>query len=148
MTTVNAFGTDHIYDSAVGHFISQKHRRIAEIINEYEPSLSLAWIPPDDRTEDERFPFAVVQSRPGQEDYIVMLLREDELDERVLARLWTIDASKNDPMARLNALEAARKAIEYKEELERREEMHDRAKSIFHSPLHTYRLGGGRKVDL
>lgn len=131
-----------IVDPESGHFISEKHQRIAEIIHDYDPNVHLVWIPPKDRNENEEYPFAIVHTPPGKPEYIVFKFPEEELDERILARLWSNDSSKNDPMGHLEAMEAAKQAVEYKKQMELAEERQDIARSMFNSPLNYYRLNG------
>lgn len=132
-----------LVDPESGHFISEKHQRIAEIIHDYDPNVHLVWIPPRDRTNSEdEMPFAIIHTPPGKPEYIVFKFKEEELDERILARLWSNDASKNNPMAYLEALEAAQQAVDYKKRLEMEEERKDIARSMFNSPLNYYRYNG------
>jgi hypothetical protein len=111
-----------------GHMLSAEHCRIAEIINDYDPTLSLAWIPPDQRHFDDTFPFAVVHDPLDAPPYIVFKLRENEVDHRVLARLFAGDNAKNDPVANAEAMEAAQRLMELKKEEEYREEQAELAK--------------------
>lgn len=144
----NTFGAEYVFDPESGHFISEKHQRIAEIINDYNPNLFLAWIPPKDRVEGEQKPFGILHKMPDGSEYVVSKFAEEEINEHLLAKIFMMDAVRNDPMAYLESLEAAEEAIRLKKEIEAREEMHDRAKSILRTPLHTYRLSKDKKLNL
>src|SRR5690606_23190931 len=81
------------------------------------------------------------------EPYIVMMIKENELDQRVLARLFEADQAKGDPMAKLNA---ANKAAQVMQEYRRSQEMEGLAEvhaALLKSPLHTYRHNG-KKYEL
>lgn len=126
-----------------GYFISEKHQRIAEIINDYDPGLQLVWIPPDKRLpEDEGKEFAVLHTNNNGFKYIVYYVRQDEVDERLLARLWSDDNVNGNVLSRLDALDAANRAVQMKEQMEAMEERHDIAKHILNSPRARYRHDG------
>ena len=140
------FGGAVVYDSARNEFVNSKHQRIAEIITDYDPCLSLMYIPPKDRLPTDEFTYVVAYTAPGRQPEAVMWLNEDEIDERLLARLWLNDSRRNDPLEYLARLEDAKEALRLKEDIERREEAMDRAAFMIRSPLHVLRMGNGRKV--
>lgn len=123
-------------------FISVKHQRVAEIINEYDPDLLLVWIPPDKRIPgDEGKEFAVLHTKHGKQ-YVAMFVKEDEVDERLLAKLWAADEKNGNVLSKLDAMNAAVQAMKLKEQMEIQAEKDDLAKSILKSPKHTYKHGG------
>ena len=122
-----------------GHFVSETHARIAEIINDYDPTLSLAWIPPDKREPGDA-PFAVIHRPLGQPEYVVCY--SDTCDENLLARVFSMDSTKHDIWANVNASQAAAEALKLKRQMEEMAEMDDIRKSIIKSNLHTYRHDG------
>src|SRR4249919_3055357 len=89
--------------------------RLNEIIQDFDDTLELRWIPPDKRSAFDSKPFAVWQTHPRYEPYLVMALREDELDHRVLAALLR---AQNITIDQIEAEEAARDAIRLKERLD------------------------------
>jgi hypothetical protein len=134
----------YVYDADSGHFVSSEHQRVAEVIQEYDPNLYLMWIPPEKRELDDTQPFAIVHMPSDGKQYVVRRLKEDEVDYRLLAWLWSNDQARkgNDVLGRLEAEEAARKALELKVEMERREETRELATSIVRSPLNWYKHNG------
>lgn len=138
---------DYIYDSTQQQFINMKHRRIAEILTDYNPHLSLIYMPHLDTGLEDAQPYAVVHSTPNVEKHIVMFLAADEINETLIARIWAADTSKNDPIAYLEKLEAAQQAVKLREEMDRREEAKDKALFMLKTGLHTINLGNGVKVD-
>jgi len=130
-----------ILDSRSGYFISEKHRQIAEIIKDYDPTLELAWIPPDKRSATA-LPFALVHRPVGKESYIVRKLRDDEVDERLLAWIWSNDTERNNPLLMLEKWETAKEAVRLKQQIEEAEERTDIATAILKSPLNAYKHNG------
>lgn len=122
-----------------GYFVSQEHQRIAEIINDYEPTLALVWIPPDKR-EPGDMPFAVMHSPVGQPPYIVF--HTDTCDERILERIFAGDAAHNDVLTQLDIKNAAAKALQLKREMDEKEEKKEIATSILKSPKQKYKHDG------
>ena len=68
----------------------------------------------------------------------------DECDERLLARVWSMDSGKRDILSEIEAQNAALKAIEMKKQMEQMEEAHEFAASVLRSPLHSYKHNGRR----
>ena len=127
-----AIGASGIVVTENGRMVDAQVERIAAIIKDYDPNLELAWVPPENRSSDgtsKEFPFAVVYHNPatGQTEP-VMLLRENEIDHRILKDLWRNDnAVGTSALDEIEAEEAARKAVELKEEMDFREEQQELA---------------------
>jgi hypothetical protein len=135
------------FDRAVptddGHFVSEKHARISEIIQDFNPYLQLVWIPPENRTDDNpEPPYAIMDTTPGKQPYVIFTIKEDELDERVLARLFQADLSQHDVLARLEATERAAEVVRLKERMDKAEEHKDFVKSVVGSGKHSFRHNG------
>ena len=130
-----------------GYFVSREHQRIAEIIQDYDRDLHLVFIPPRDRNHDDpnEKPFAVAHMPEGREVYIVFF--SDTCDERILERLWRNDTNRTNPLSDLEAQEAAKEAIKYKEQMDQMEQDADVARSLIRSPLHSYKING-KKINL
>ena len=80
-----------------GHWVNEAHARIAELINEYDPTMELVWIPPEHRVKNSNeAPYAVRHNPPNAEPYIIFYIAEDELDHRVLARIYRGDTTKHN----------------------------------------------------
>lgn len=133
-----------IYDAESGHFVSQEHQRIAEIIHDYDPDLYLCWIPPENRDLDNTQPFAIIHMPEGKPQYIVRKLKDSEVDARLLQWLFSNDQARagNDILGSIEAAEAAKKALKLKEREERIGERLDLAETMLKSPLNWYRHGG------
>lgn len=122
-----------------GSFVSETHARIAEIIAEYDPTLSLAWIPPANREPGDK-PFAVVHRPVGLPEYVVCYA--DTCDERLLARVFSMDNARSDVLSDMEASNAAVEALRLKKQMEEMEEAADLSKSILTSKKHTYKHDG------
>lgn len=104
----NAFLVDE-----AGHMLSQEHLRIAQVIHDYDENLELAWIPPEARGINDIFPFAVIYNNPQtKQQEIVFRLRENEVDHRVIARLWSSDHNNGNVLERIEKEEQARQALD------------------------------------
>lgn len=130
----------HYYLPEGGAFVSEKQRRIAEILSDYDPTLELQWIPPGQRSSDD-VAFRVVHRPPGRPPYIV--LTASELDERLLARVFDYDQRRGaQSLGSIenynNALELVRAKVEH----EKLQEAHELAAAIIRSPKYHYRHNG------
>jgi hypothetical protein len=134
----------YIYEQETGHLLSAEMLRIAEILQDYNPTLDLVWIPPEDRrVDDTELPFAVrCTPSNGAKPYIVFQLREDEVDHRVLERVFEADTSRNDVLSMLERREAALRLVEMKRKMDEAEERKEFVKSVFSSRKSVYKHNG------
>lgn len=122
-----------------GHFVSEKQRRTAQLIQDRYPNLQLQWIPADKRS-DKDYPFRVVDCTPGKPPYVVCF--GHDCDERLLARVIQADTTHHNV---LNALDAHNAAIELLRENDRKDrnsEAHELAFSVLRSKKIHYKHGG------
>jgi hypothetical protein len=131
----------HIWHPDHG-FLSEQHRRIAEIIQDYEPTLFLAFVPPKIREANEEYPFALIHSPIGKPQYVVRRLKEDEVNEGLLAWIWASDNERNSPLVMIEKKEAAERVLRLKEEEDRMAAGHEFMQAVIKSPLHTYKHNG------
>lgn len=144
-------GAAKVYDSTVKDFISSKHQQLAEILHDYNHTLSLQFVPSMARDENDTKPFRIVETPvDGREPYVVRYLSEREMDDpqQVLLWIWEGDFRKHSPDAVFNRLEARRLADEMlkkKNEMDEREERQDMIASLAsggRDGLHWYRHNG------
>lgn len=146
----NPFGelkTDYHFDTEAGVIVSEKHRRIAEIIHDYNPELSLMWIPPSKRSAEDGDPFLIVHTRMDGSQYPVMWIPEEQMDNPpvVLGRLFAGDMSKGDKDRVQMAMEAAEMAEQvYKAKIdqERWDSKMDFVTFALKTPLHKFKHNG------
>lgn len=143
----------HYYLPENGSFISEKQRRINEILHDYDPTLELQWIPPGSRSAED-VAFRVVHRPPGRPAYVI--LTSSECDERLLARVFEADQQRaaqrlggNGNL--LNFIDNYNAALELsraKEAEERRQEDHAiAAAAIRNNKSHFRHEVNGRMVD-
>lgn len=125
-----------------GHWINEKFARIAEIISDFDHRLQLAWIPPENRTAFDTKPYAVLHNADNGVQKVVMFIKEEELDERVLAKLFLGDTERHDVIANIEAEELAAIVMKNKEKMEKAEERRDFIASVVKSPLHSFKHKG------
>lgn len=123
-----------------GEFISQDHQRFAEILSDYNPNLSLVYIPMKERQPGDTKPFAILEVRQGFQPVIIRYLSETEMlhPEQILAWVFDGDVARhgvNTIMDRIEHAEAAQKLMELKRQ---EDEIQDRIE------LSTFLLTGGR----
>lgn len=141
MVDVNPLlGDNYRYDTDSGHFISGKHQRVAEIINEYDSDLFLAWIPPENRDETDVFPYVLIYFEPNGNGNAVSYWTEAELDERILEHVFENDFKKHSPneiFDRMTAKNLARDLLTNKEIEDRYQEKLEFPKFLAETNLHT-----------
>lgn len=110
-----------VWDSESGEFINSGHQRLAQILKDYSPYLSLVWIPPKDRDATDTKPYAILSDMPGRPPHIIRYLSESEMSNptEVLAWVFEGDVTKHRPgdiLAKIEARERARKLMEIKKQ--------------------------------
>lgn len=121
-------------------FVSQEHQRVAELVNEYDPTLQLLWIPPDKREFDEQFPFAILHSPSGKVPYIVRKVQIQDMNETLIAWLYQSERI-GDVNAYQDGLDMARKALNDKAIEESKGAILDFAQSVIKGK-HWYKHNG------
>ena len=138
--------SDYYYDTEAGYFVSEKHRRVAEIVRDYNPELTLMWVPHANRTaEDVDKPYVVVHTHQNGNQYPVFYCDEADMDEpeRVLIRLFAGDRSKQlNILDMIEIKEQAEAILKEKEWEEKRAEAREELTTIMNSPLHTFKHNG------
>lgn len=121
------------------HFISEKFQRLAEIIRDFDSHLELRYIPPAQRDQpgDSARAYAIVDITTN---YVAIYGSETETPEGILERLFLNDTSKHDVLARIDAHEAAKKAFELKDWMDRIDEANSVAEFLMKSPLNRVKI--------
>lgn len=120
--------------------ITEKHRRIDELLRAYDPYLELHFIPPGSRGPLDTKPWAVICRVPGRQPYTVGFF--DDADERLLAHIISIDNAQGNVLNRVDALNKATEAVRMKEQQEARMEAGLIAASVLRSPKIHYKHDG------
>ena len=131
--------------SEEGYFISDNHRRVAEIVNDFDRNLEVQWIPPDkrDSLSEKEKPFRIIHRGHGDgQPYTVMELSDDEMNGKVIERLFQSRVDKNDIPAQVRAAQDAAKVLQLKRLQEEQEATRDFDVFRLKTPLHTFRHDG------
>src|SRR6266496_3742856 len=109
-----------------GRWVSEHYERLARVVQDYDPQFELRWIPPEARTdpEDRKKPYVIWDLVTNS---AVMFASELDTPEDILTRMFMGDNSKGNALERLDAHNAAVKAMEMKEQLDLSEERQDYA---------------------
>lgn len=124
-------------------WFSKKFETLAEILKDYDQYLELRWIPPANRTRDDKKPYVVVDTRNNTP---VLYASDSDIPEQILAQVIEGDNRNGSVLKKLEAYEAAHKLFVIKEHLDQMEEAADEAKFFMKSPLNTIRFKG-KKFD-
>jgi hypothetical protein len=126
-----------------GQWVNADFERLARNIKEYDPALELRWIPPANRTREDKKPYVIVDTRNN-----TAVLHASELDTppEILARLYLADSKNGSTLERIEAHNLAVKNLQMQEWLDVREEMRDQARFLMFTPLHYVRFNG-KKLD-
>lgn len=127
------------FPASDGSFVSEKQRRIAEILKDYYLHLELQWIPPRERGPQD-YAFRVLDRTPGRKPYVVCF--GEEADERLLAKVFKSDQNSGNSLAYIDAHNAAIEALKLKQKMEERQEWHELAYSVLRSKKIHYKHGG------
>lgn len=141
--------SEHFYDPEFG-FLPSKVARLQEILHDYNPFLSVVFIPPRERTETDVFPYGILDSSPAHASYLVKHLTEQEMErpEEVLAWLFEGDLSKHrsiDVQDRLRLKQDAERLLKIKEQEDARQERLELSTALISGGVdgkHYYRHNG------
>lgn len=110
-----------VYNSDLGEFVSDNHKRFAEVLQDFKPTYSLVYIPKKDRTtpEDHQKPWAILDKPDNQREYIVRTMSDEEMKEphKILAWLFDGDIVRHgaeNVLKRIEAEENAKQLLELK----------------------------------
>lgn len=120
---------------------------LAQELNDKYPNLSLGWIPPNERGDDDSRPFAIIQiDSEGRQVGIIHTMSVLEVHGAYIFNwLWENDSQRMDPWAKyLNELNAA-EDLKRKKNTERMNELAEVVHSVAKSNKHEYKING-RKI--
>ena len=132
INTASSFHSD-------GHWINDRVSRIVEIIRDYDPNILIQWIPPEDRLPNDPA-FCLKECHPGRPPYVMFYVQDEEsFDESVLARIMGSDQNRNPlSLEYIDKLNAAKKLVRQKEQMDAMHDAHDLAQHIWRSPKSRY----------
>lgn len=132
-----------------GRWVNSDYERLARNIKGYDEDLELRWIPPDQRTREDKKPYVVWDTRASEKaPFGRAVLYASELDtpEEILTRLYLADDKNGSPLDRMEAYNLALKNLRMQEWLDEREELAEQARFLLFTPLHWVRFNK-KKLD-
>lgn len=137
-------GTKYRLDGTHGLVINTDHERVAQMVNDYDPTLRICWIPPNTREPQDVYPWALVHSPVGLPEYVVCNFAEDEMrSDIIMAAIFRNDAAKHgNVLSVVESQEAAREIEAAKKREEIKQEKIEFGRSVLKSKLHAYKHGG------
>lgn len=120
--------------------ITERHKRVDELLKGYDPYLELQFIPPGSRGPLDTKPWVVVHRPPNAPAYPVFYA--DDADERLLARVMMADNARQNVLTEMEALNTAKEAIKRAEEKAALREASAQAAAIIRSPKYHYKHNG------
>ena len=129
-----------------GVWVNEHFERLARVVQDYDPQFELRWIPPAARTdpEDRKKPYVIWDLFTNTP---VLFASELDTPEDILARLFDADNKQGDVLQRLDAHNAAVKAMQMKEQMDAAEEKREYIEFLIGTKKNYIQLGKGRKVD-
>lgn len=120
-------GDRQVWSSERSEFVSENMMTLATVIKDYNPNLSLVYVPPKDRDATDIKPYAIVEAHPDRPPVPVRFLSEREIADRqgILAWVFAGDLTKHRPedvINRIELQEAAEQALKLKHQEEEAED--------------------------
>lgn len=122
-----------------GEWVDENYERLARIIQDYDSHLELRWIPPSNRTRDDKKPYVVVDTRTNS---AVLYASELDTPTDILVSLATSDNAQGDVVSRLEAQEIATKLLDHKKWIDELEEAKDKTNFLLNTNLHYAKVDG------
>lgn len=112
-----------VWNSDLGEFINSKHAHLAEVLNDYKPTLSLVYIPKQDRDATDTKPWAILDAPANMAPHIIRYLSDAEMEDPAAVLSWIFegDLTKHRPddvFARIEAKRLAEELLNHKKQEE------------------------------
>lgn len=129
-----------------GIWVNEHFERLARVVQDYDPQFELRWIPPEARSdpEDRKKPYVIWDLYTNTP---VLFASELDTPEGILGRLFECDNKNGNVLERLDAHNAAIKAMQMKEQMDLSEARKDYAAFLIGTPKNKIQLGKNRYVD-
>lgn len=137
-------GDQYRYDPNSGDYYAVIHQQIAEEIHRLWPNLSLAWVPPKNRTSEDTYPFALIETDVFGKQHLVCNCTEEELP-LLMERIWEMNKDQGDILKKIdNHNDAIKKQIAT-ENQDAMTESHDKLFHLLNGKF-TYKMDGVKIV--
>lgn len=122
-----------------GTWVDENYERLARVIKDYDDLLELRYIPPQNRTREDKKPYVIVDTRTNT---AVLYASELDTPQEILVKLFDSDNMRGNVLDRLESRERAYKIFELAKKKDALEEAEEQARFLLDSPLHTVRMNG------
>lgn len=122
-----------------GEWVSEEYERLARIIKDYDEYLELRWIPPANRTREDKKPYVVVDTRTN---HAVLWASELDTPTDILVRLVDSDNARGDVVDRLEVRDLAIRLQQAKKWEDQLLEAREKTNFLLNTPLHYARVDG------
>jgi hypothetical protein len=144
-TSLNRSAT--VWNSDLGEFINEKHAHLAQVLQDYKNTLSLVYIPKQQRDATDTKPWAILDSPANMAPHIVRYLTDKEMEDPAAVLTWIFegDLSKHRPddvFAKMEAKRAAEELMNLKKQEEDLADYLDLFEFAAKTNKHTWRHGG------
>lgn len=129
-----------------GRWVSENYERLARVIEDYDPQFVLYFIPPENRDglDDITKCYAVVDTVTNSP---IFYASELDTPEAILEKLFWSDNKQGNVLERLDAHNAAIRALQLKEQMDLAEENKEYVSWLIGTEKNFINMGGGRVVD-
>jgi hypothetical protein len=144
-TSLNRSAT--VWNSDLGEFINEKHAHLAQVLQDYKNTLSLVYIPKQQRDATDTKPWAILDSPANMAPHIIRYLTDKEMEDPAAVLTWIFegDLSKHRPddvFAKMEAKRAAEELMNLKKQEEDLADYLDLFEFAAKTNKHTWRHGG------
>jgi len=144
-TSLNRSAT--VWNSDLGEFINEKHAHLAQVLQDYKPTLSLVYIPKQQRDATDTKPWAILDSPANMAPHIIRYLTDKEMEDpaSVLSWIFEGDLDKHRPddvFAKMEAKRAAEELMNLKKQEEDLADYLDLFEFAAKTNKHTWRHDG------
>jgi hypothetical protein len=144
-TSLNRSAT--VWNSDLGEFINEKHAHLAQVLQDYKNTLSLVYIPKQQRDATDTKPWAILDSPANMAPHIVRYLTDKEMEDQAAVLTWIFegDLSKHRPddvFAKMEAKRAAEELMNLKKQEEDLADYLDLFEFAAKTNKHTWRHDG------
>ena len=137
---------DGFVPTDTGRWVSENFERLAQAVQDYDPQFELRWIPPEYRetAEERKNPYVIVDILTNSP---VFYAGELDTPEDILTRLFNSDNKHGDVLERMNARNAAVRALELLKKSDEIEERKERVAFLMKTKKNFINMGNGRVLD-
>jgi hypothetical protein len=144
-TSLNRSST--VWNSELGEFVSDAHAHLAQVLQDYKPTLSLVYIPQKDRDVTDVKPWAILDSPANMAPHIIRYMSDAEMQKpaEILAWIFKGDLTKHRPddvFARMEAERAAEELMNLKKQEEELADHYDLIAFAAKTNKNTWRHNG------